>query len=122
MKDTTARFLEVLQHVAQKTSVYDSSVITRSKISHLNADRNDVSIEMIVELCRIDPLVNAEYIINGRGPVFFRDFRQSSPEDTETAAKRKPLSPAVIQELEMKLALLDRSIDRVLKDIAPLVE
>lgn len=122
MKDTTARFLEVLQHVAQKTSVYESSVITRSKISHLNADRNDVSIEMIVELCRIDPLVNAEYIINGRGPVFFKNFLVENTDGKEMHRERKAAPQAAIQEIEMKLEILNNSIDRCLRDIWPLTQ
>lgn len=122
MKDTTARFLYVLQHVAQNTSIYDSSVITRSKISHLNAGRNEVSIELIAELCRMDPLVNAEYIINGRGPVFFRSLHHTAADEAQDAADRRPLSRAAIHELEMKFDLIDRTVDRFLRDVAPLLE
>lgn len=77
---------------------------------------------MIAELCRIDPLVNAEYIINGRGPVFFKDFRIEHTDSHDTHRERKTAPQATLQEIEMKLELLNRSIDRCLRDIWSLTQ
>lgn len=77
---------------------------------------------MIVELCRIDTLVNAEYIINGRGPVFFKNFLVENIDGTEPHRERKVTPQAAIQEIEMKLDILNKSIDHCLRDIWPLTQ
>lgn len=71
MKHTTKRFLEVFDSLNLANSDYETTILTCSKISHMRTNRNEVTVDTIGELCRLYSKVNAEYIINSRGPMFF---------------------------------------------------
>lgn len=102
MKPATMRFLEVFDSLNLANSDYETAILTRSKISHMRTNRNEVTVDTIVELCRLYPNVNAEYIINDRGPMFYKHSMRNFD----------------LQEVEVSFDMLQKLLENIISQIA----
>ena len=69
MEEKTKRFFEVLDFL--KVSGYklskQSSLVTQQKLTNAKKGRNNISTDIVMELCRLYEQVNPDYILTGKG-------------------------------------------------------
>ena len=69
MEEKTKRFFEVLDFL--KVSGYklskQSSLVTQQKLTNARNGRNNISTDIVMELCRLYEQVNPDYILTGKG-------------------------------------------------------
>lgn len=69
MEEKTKRFFEVLDFL--KVSGYklskQSSLVTQQKLTNARNGRNNISTDIVMELCRLYEHVNPDYILTGKG-------------------------------------------------------
>ena len=69
MEEKTKRFFEVLDFL--KVSGYklskQSSLVTQQKLTNARNGRNNISTDIVMELCRLYEQVNPDYILTGNG-------------------------------------------------------
>lgn len=71
MKDFSARFVEVVESLGQNGYKLDGvGCITKQKISNISNGLTDVKTEVVSDLCKAFPKVNANYILTGNGNMF----------------------------------------------------
>lgn len=71
MKDFSTRFVEVVESLGQNGYKLDGiGCITKQKISNIKNGVTDVKTEVVAELCKAFPKVNANYILTGTGAMF----------------------------------------------------
>ena len=71
MKDFSTRFVEVVESLGQNGYKLDGvGCITKQKISNIKNGVTDVKTEVVAELCKAFPKVNANYILTGNGSMF----------------------------------------------------
>lgn len=71
MKDFSARFVEVVESLGQNGYKLDGvGCITKQKVSNIRNGITDVKTEVVAELCKAFPKVNANYILTGNGSMF----------------------------------------------------
>lgn len=72
MEEKTKRFFEVLDFL--KVSGYklskQSSLVTQQKLTNARKGRNNISTDIVMELCRLYEQVNPSYILTGDGNMF----------------------------------------------------
>ena len=74
MKDFSARFVEVVESLGQNGYKLDGvGCITKQKMSNIRNGITDVKTEVVAELCRAFPKVNANYILTGKGSMFLEE-------------------------------------------------
>lgn len=81
MKDFSARFVEVVESLGENGYTLNGvGCITKQKMSNIRNGITDVKTEVVAELCRTFPKVNANYILTGRGSMFIDESEQPSSE------------------------------------------
>lgn len=86
MEEKTKRFFEVLDFL--KVSGYklskQSSLVTQQKLTNARNGRNNISTDIVMELCRLYEHVNPDYILTGKGSMLItggnvsKDFTNTS--------------------------------------------
>lgn len=86
MEEKTKRFFEVLDFL--KVSGYklskQSSLVTQQKLTNARNGRNNISTDIVMELCRLYEQVNPDYILTGNGSMLItggnvsKDFTNTS--------------------------------------------
>lgn len=79
MKDFSTRFVEVVESLGQNGYKLDGiGCITKQKISNIKNGVTDVKTEVVAELCKAFPKVNANYILTGTGAMFLDECFDAS--------------------------------------------
>lgn len=80
MKDFSTRFVEVVESLGQNGYKLDGvGCITKQKISNIKNGVTDVKTEVVAELCKTFPKVNANYILTGNGSMFLDEAESPRP-------------------------------------------
>lgn len=92
MEEKTKRFFEVLDFL--KVSGYklskQSSLVTQQKLTNARNGRNNISTDIVMELCRLYEQVNPDYILTGKGSMLTtggnvsKDFTNTSGSGSAT--------------------------------------
>lgn len=92
MEEKTKRFFEVLDFL--KVSGYklskQSSLVTQQKLTNARNGRNNISTDIVMELCRLYEQVNPDYILTGKGSMLTtggnvsKDFTNTSSSGNAT--------------------------------------
>lgn len=92
MEEKTKRFFEVLDFL--KVSGYklskQSSLVTQQKLTNARKGRNNISTDIVMELCRLYEQVNPDYILTGKGSMLTtggnvsKDFTNTSGSGSAT--------------------------------------
>lgn len=92
MEEKTKRFFEVLDFL--KVSGYklskQSSLVTQQKLTNARKGRNNISTDIVMELCRLYEQVNPDYILTGKGSMLTtggnvsKDFMNTSGSGSAT--------------------------------------
>ena len=92
MEEKTKRFFEVLDFL--KVSGYklskQSSLVTQQKLTNARKGRNNISTDIVMELCRLYEQVNPDYILTGKGSILTtggnvsKDFTNTSGSGSAT--------------------------------------
>lgn len=70
-KGINNRFLEIISKIYScDKDFYEIANIKKSAFSHVRTGKQNASIEYISSLCELNPNVNANYILTGRGNMF----------------------------------------------------
>lgn len=92
MEEKTKRFFEVLDFL--KVSGYklskQSNLVTQQKLTNARNGRNNISTDIVMELCRLYEQVNPDYILTGKGSMLTtggnvsKDFTNTSGSGSAT--------------------------------------
>lgn len=87
MNDVTRRFIETYKEMGLTGYRMGKKCpsITKQKISNIENNLTEASIDMVSNFCEIYSNVNANYILTGKGPMFIEDEDSgSSQQDTDS--------------------------------------
>nr|DAY59041.1 MAG TPA: repressor protein CI [Caudoviricetes sp.] len=86
MNDVTRRFIETYKEMGLTgyRMGKDCSSITKQKISNIENNLTEASIDMVSNFCEIYSNVNANYILTGKGSMFLNNDELSSSTDVGT--------------------------------------
>lgn len=89
MNDVTRRFIETYKEMGLTGYRMGKNCpsITKQKISNIENNLTEASIDMVSNFCEIYSNVNANYILTGKGPMFIEDEDSgSSQQDTDSVS------------------------------------
>lgn len=86
INDVTKRFIDTYKSMGLTgyRMEKNSSVITNRKIFNIENDITDVTVDIIVDFCATYNTVNSDYILTGRGPMFFQNKIDENEENKQS--------------------------------------
>lgn len=95
MNDVTRRFIETYKEMGLTGYRMGKNCpsITKQKISNIENNLTEASIDMVSNFCEIYSNVNANYILTGKGPMFIEDEDSGSSPKRITARDYRNVTP-----------------------------
>ena len=120
MNDVTRRFIETYKEMGLTGYRMGKKCpsITKQKISNIENNLTEASIDMVSNFCEIYSNVNANYILTGKGSMFLND-ENNSVDSLKTSDSQKMFEDIIkgrekeISDLKDEIARMKSEIDKL---------
>lgn len=110
MNNVTKRFIETYKEMGLTgyRMGKDCSSITKQKISNIENNLTEASIDMVSNFCDVYPNVNANYILTGKGNMFLNEESSEEEEHLLTYEELERLYETTVSRYERLIGRMEQ--------------